>query len=288
MKKTVGNHPTPLFTPTSVGTSLKHIYYEEVLNTKPAIDFFEVHSENYMSRGGSNLAWLMAIREHYPLSLHGVGLSLGSAQPLNQDHLKALKTLIERTEPILVSEHLSWSIVDGIYLNDLLPIPYTKESLDIFSTHILETQDFLGRSILIENPSSYLYYPKNDYDEVTFLKELVRRTGCGLLLDVNNVFVSAHNNKFSAQNYLEHLPQGVVGQIHLAGHNRSHPYYIDDHGQAVQDEVWALYQLALGFLGPAPTLIEWDQDLPSLQILQKEAQKAKDFMIRSAQRAAVA
>jgi uncharacterized protein len=288
MQKTKDSCPTSPLAPTSVGTSLKHIHYQEILDTKPDIDFFEVHSENYMSRGGTHLAWLRAIGDHYPLSLHGVGLSLGSAQPLDQEHLKALKILIERTAPVLVSEHLSWSIVDGIYLNDLLPIPYTQESLDLFSAHILEAQDFLGRSLLIENPSSYLYYPKNEYDEVTFLKELARRTGCGLLLDVNNIFVSAYNNNFSAQNYLDHLPQGVVGQIHLAGHNREHTYYIDDHGQAVQDEVWALYQSALEHLGPAPTLIEWDQDLPALGVLQQEAQKAKDLMTRRVPRAAVA
>jgi hypothetical protein len=262
-----------------VGVSLKHCYYEEVIENKPRIDFFEVHSENYMSKGGTSLAWLEAIREAYPISLHGVSLSLGSAEKLNKTHLQKLKNLIERINPILISDHLSWSIIDGIYLNDLLPIPYTKESLEIMSDHISEAQDYLGRTLLIENPSSYLYFPHNEYSEPQFLNELVSRTGCKLLLDVNNIYVSSYNNNFDPYEYLENIPLNVVEEIHLAGHNRSHKFYIDDHGCRVQDEVWELFKNALRRFGRVPTLIEWDDNIPELFILLEEAQKAKAYQL---------
>lgn len=249
------------------------------MESHPLIDFFEVHSENYMSDGGCSLAWLEAIREYYPLSLHGVSLSLGAAQELDKNHLKGLKILIKRVDPFLISDHLSWNIIDGVYLNDLLPIPYTKESLQVISDHILEAQDYIGRAFLIENPSSYLYFPKNEYSEPQFLTELVKKTGCNLLLDVNNIYVSSHNNKFDPNEYLNEIPHNVVGEIHLAGHNRDHQFYIDDHGGPVHIEVWELYKKALMRFGMIPTLIEWDNNIPKLSILLREAEKAKKFQI---------
>jgi len=265
--------------PAKAGVSLKHCYYEEIIENKPAIDFFEVHSENYMSEGGCSLAWLEAIREFYPISLHGVSLSLGTAQKLDKDHLKKLKSLIERIDPFLVSDHLSWSVIDGTYLNDLLPIPYTKESLEVMSNHILEAQNYLGRTLLIENPSSYLYFPKNEYSEPQFLTELVNKTGCKLLLDVNNIYVSSHNNKFDPDEYLEKIPLKSIEEIHLAGHNRSQQFYIDDHGCHVQEEVWELYKKALKRFGIIPALIEWDDNIPELGVLLSEAEKAKNYQV---------
>lgn len=270
---------SPLEPPVKAGVSLKHCYYEEVLEDKPIIDFFEVHSENHMSKGGSSLAWLEAIREFYPISLHGVSLSLGTAQDLNKVHLEKLKNLIQRIDPFLVSDHLSWSIIDGVYLNDLLPILYTKESLEIMSDHILEAQEYLGRTLLIENPSSYLYFPKNDYSEPQFLTELVKKTGCKLLLDVNNIYVSSYNNKFDPHEYLEGIPLNVIEEMHLAGHNRTHKFYIDDHGCRVQTEVWELYKTALKRFGRIPTLIEWDDNVPKLSILLEEAEQAKKYQV---------
>ncbi|MCI5058565.1 MAG: DUF692 domain-containing protein [Flavobacteriales bacterium] len=268
-----------LETPAKAGVSLKHCYYEEVIENKPAIDFFEVHSENYMSEGGCSLAWLEAVREFYSISLHGASLSLGTAQKLDKDHLKKLKNLIGRIDPFLVSDHLSWSVIDGTYLNDLLPIPYTKESLEVMSNHIVEAQDYLGRTLLIENPSSYLYFPKNEYSEPQFLTELVNKTGCKLLLDVNNIYVSSHNNKFDPNEYLEEIPLKIIEEIHLAGHNRSHQFYIDDHGCCVQTEVWELYKKALERFGIISTLIEWDDNIPELGILLSEAEKAKNYQV---------
>lgn len=268
-----------LGTSAKVGVSLKHCYYEEALEDKPNVDFFEVHSENYMSEGGCSLAWLEAIREFYPISLHGVSLSLGTAQKLDKDHLKKLKSLIERIDPFLVSDHLSWSVIDGTYLNDLLPIPYTKESLLVISDHILEAQDYLERILLIENPSSYIYFPQNEYSEPQFLSEIVKKTGCKLLLDVNNIYVSSHNNKFDPHKYLEGVPLNVIEEIHLAGHNRDHKFYIDDHGCCVQEEVWKLYKKSLERFGRIPTLIEWDDNIPKLGVLLSEAEKAKNYQV---------
>ncbi len=266
-------------TPAIVGVSLKHRYYEEVVEHKPAINFFEVHSENYLSKGGCSLAWLETIRESYPISLHGVGLSLGTAERLDRTHLEKLKDLIQRIDPLFVSDHLSWSVLNGIYLNDLLPIPYTDESLGVMCDHIQETQDFLGRALLIENPSSYLYFPENEYTEPQFLSELVKKTGCKLLLDVNNIYVSSYNNQSDAEDYIERIPLNCIEEIHLAGHNRDHKFYIDNHGCRVQDEVWELYKAAIQRFGRIPTLIEWDDNIPDLSVLLSEAQKAKQYQV---------
>jgi uncharacterized protein (UPF0276 family) len=274
--------------PATAGVSLKHTYYHEVVQSNPPIDFFEVHSENYMTEGGCSLAWLETIRELYPISLHGVSLSLGSAQDLDKRYLQSLKILIERIDPCFVSDHLSWSMIEGVYMNDLLPLPYTKESLQQISDHISEAQDFLGRTLFIENPSSYMYFPKNEFTEPEFLADMVKRTGCKLLLDVNNIYVSAHNNNFDAASYIDSLPQGIIGEMHLAGHNRKGRYYIDDHGCSVHDEVWELYKRAISRFGSVPTMIEWDSHIPPLSILLNEAQKAKGIMQEYGQYAATA
>jgi uncharacterized protein (UPF0276 family) len=262
-----------------VGVSLKHSYYDEVIENQPCIDFFEVHSENYMSEGGCSLAALVAIREFYPISLHGVSLSLGMATGLDQDHLNRLKKLIQKIDPFLVSDHLSWSRVGGVYLNDLLPLPYTKESLKVLSDHIGEVQDFLCRPLLIENPSSYLYFSTSDYSEQQFLAELVKRTGCKLLLDVNNIYVSSYNNNFDPKQYIDEIPLNVVEEIHLAGHNRNQKFYIDDHGCKIHPDVWDLYKKALIRFGNIPTLIEWDSNVPKLSVLLEEAETAKIYQV---------
>jgi uncharacterized protein (UPF0276 family) len=250
----------------------------EILETRPAIGWFEVHSENYFADGGHSLQSLDCIRADYPLSLHGVGLSLGSCDPLNLDHLHRLKTLIVRCDPGLVSEHLSWSSVGGRYANDLLPLPYTEEALQHLCWRIDQTQEFLSRSILLENPSTYLRYADSIIPEWEFLGEVARRTGCGILLDVNNVHVSASNHGDDAVAYLRHLDPRQIGEIHLAGFETGSDLLIDTHNRPVGTEVWALYQLALDRFGRCPTLIEWDADIPALAVLLGEATQAQTML----------
>ncbi len=236
-----------------------------------------MHSENYFG-GGKPLAFLESARAHYPLGLHGVGLSLGTAGPLDRAHLARIRTLIERMQPALVSEHVSWSVTGGVYLNDLLPLPYTEESLQVICAHVQETQDFLGRQILVENPSSYLQFAHSTIPEWEFVAEIARRSGCGLLLDINNVYVSACNHGFDTERYVEAMPADAVQEIHLAGHAVRQigeaTLRIDDHGSAVCDAVWQLYRAALRRLGPVPTLIEWDSNIPELPTLVAEATTA--------------
>lgn len=239
----------------------------------------EIHSENFFAPGGPRMAQLAQVRKHYPVSCHGVGLSLGTAEGVDRDHLQTLRSLIDRINPILVSEHLSFSVVDGIYVNDLLPLPYTEEALEVVTRNIDQTQDVLGRQILIENPSSYLTFTDSTLTEWAFLSALVERTDCGLLLDVNNIYVSAQNNGMDAAAYLDGIPGDAVQEIHLAGHTVSSTdddrLLIDTHGDVVADPVWALYEKALNKIGPRPTLIEWDTDIPDLNILTAEAGKAQ-------------
>ena len=265
--------------PARAGIGLRAKHYREVVATRPPVGWFEVHSENYFGAGGPPHYYLEQVRRNYPLSLHGVGLSLGSADELNRTHLEKLKALIQRYEPGLVSDHLSWSSVDGRYLNDLLPLPYTEESLRHVAARVSAAQDFLGREILIENPSSYLQYRHSDMGEAEFLAELSVRSGCGILLDVNNIHVSASNHGFDAQAYLRAIPPARVREIHLAGHTvNQYPegeILIDTHNACVCDAVWALYRDALTHVGPVPTLIEWDTDLPALSVLLDEARKAE-------------
>lgn len=264
--------------PAAAGIGLRATHYREVLETRPPVAWWEVHSENYFGDGGAPHYYLERIRAAYPLSLHGVGLSLGSADPLNREHLAKLRRLIERYQPALVSEHLSWSSVDGRYLNDLLPLPYTEEALGHVAGRVREAQEYLGRQILIENPSTYLRFVDSTLSEVEFLRELAARSGCGLLLDVNNVYVSAANHGFDALQYIQAVPKDTVREIHLAGHTvKRHDdgeILIDTHDDVVCDAVWRLYDQTIRHLGPRPTLIEWDAKLPPLSLLLDEARTA--------------
>ncbi len=265
-----------------VGICLKAKHYDDILTTRPAIGWLEVHSENYLGRGGPSLVFLESIRQHYPISLHGVSLSLGSSEPLDQNLLQQLKALIGRIDPILVSEHLSWSRMSGHYMNDLLPLPYTQETLDIVCANIDQTQEFLGRKILIENPSAYIAFKDSTMEEPDFLTQIAHKTGCQLLFDVNNIYVSGNNNDFSPQDYIQQIDPKLVGEIHLAGHARrqigEHTLLIDDHGSRVCDDVWNLYKKAIERFGPVSTLIEWDADVPTLEVLVEEAHKAQGII----------
>ena len=265
----------------TAGIGLRSAHVAEVVATRPAVAFFEVHAENYMG-GGPALAALERLRWDYPLSLHGVGLSLGGADLLDARHLARFKQLVDRIEPQLVSEHLAWSLAGGTYLNHLLPLPYDAESLDAVCRHVAQVQETLGRRILVENPSRYLRFEHSTIPEPQFLAELVHRTHCGLLLDVNNVYVSCRNFDEDPIAYLDALPAGAIGEIHLAGHTANaadgRTVLIDDHGSPVVGPVWHLYARALERIGQVPTLIEWDTNLPALAVLLGEAAKAGQFL----------
>lgn len=265
--------------PASAGIGLRAQHYRAMLDSRPAVGWLEVHPENYFGDGGASHHYLERIRRDYPLSLHGVGLSLGSVDPLCQGHLAKLKGLMERYAPALVSEHLSWSSVDGCYCNDLLPLPYTEEALQHVATRVAATQEYLGCPLLVENPSRYLRYVDSPIPEWEFLAELIRRTGCRLLLDVNNLYVSACNLGEDPQCYLRGLPYDAVAEIHLAGHTVKQLddciVRIDTHDQPVAAAVWELYEVAIARFGPRPTLIEWDSRLPPLAELVGEAVNAQ-------------
>lgn len=260
--------------PANAGIGLRAKHYQDILSAPPAIGWFEAHSENYFAEGGQPLYYLERIRSRYPLSLHGVGLSLGSTDTLNREHLRKLKSLIARFEPGLVSEHLSWGSVSERYFNDLLPLPYTEEALTHVANRIMQVQDFLGRQILVENVSSYLQFKQSTIPEWAFLAEISARSGCGILLDVNNIYVSAVNHQFDPLAYLHAIPAEAVQEIHLAGFDSDGECLIDTHGKAVCDDVWTLYRHALTHVGNVPTLIEWDTDIPALSVLLEEARKA--------------
>jgi len=265
--------------PARAGVGLKPEHYRDILEAAPDLGWFEIHAENYMGEGGPPHAYLTAVRERYPLSLHGVGLSIGGAGPLDREHLARLRALADRYQPALFSEHLAWSSHETVYLNDLLPLPYTEETLQRVCAHVDEVQETLQRPMLLENPSTYVAFAETSMSEVDFLRDIVRRTGCGLLLDVNNVFVQATNHGFDAIGYLDSFPAEHVGEIHLGGHAEDEDddgsaLLIDDHGRAVADPVWALYAYALARTGPTPTLIEWDNDVPSWPALYAEAKRA--------------
>lgn len=273
--------------PAGAGVGLKPEHYSEILLTRPPVGWFEVHAENYMGAGGPPHHYLSAIRDRYPLSVHGVGLSIGSHGPLDAGHLKSLKRVCDRYEPGLVSEHLAWSTHDGIYLNDLLPVPYTEETLNRVADHIDEVQDTLQRRILLENPSTYVAFRDSDMSEIEFLAGIAGRTGCGLLLDVNNVHVSATNHAWDAAAYIDGFPAEHVGEIHLGGHDGDigddgEALLIDAHGSPVADPVWALYERAIARCGAMPTLIERDNDVPAWDVLFAEARRADEAMAASA------
>lgn len=263
--------------PRGTGIGLRPPHVAEVAATRPAIPWLEVHTENSL-HGGPGVEALADLRRDYPIALHGVGLSLGSAGGLDGRHLGRVAALVERLQPAAVSEHLSWSIAGGVYLDHLLPLPYTDEALELVCRHVEQAQAALRRPLLIENPSSYLRFASSTLDEPAFLAELARRTGCGLLCDVNNVHVTCVNFGLDPIAWLDALPPAVVGEIHLAGHARNavgdRVVLIDDHGSRVRPEVWALFAHAVERLGPVPALVEWDTDLPPLPVLLEEARTA--------------
>ncbi len=269
--------------PVRAGVGLKARHYRTILEEEPDIGWFEVHPENYMGAGGPPHRYLSAVRERYPLSLHGVGLSIGGDRPLDKAHLARLKALIERYGPGLFSEHLAWSTHDEGYLNDLLPLPYTRETLARVAEHVDEVQQAVGRRMLLENPSTYVRFAETDMAEVAFIAELVDRTGCGLLLDVNNVYVQATNHGFDPEAYIDAFPVEHVGEIHLAGFARQEddlgePLLIDAHDREVDRIVWDLYARAIRRSGPVPTLIEWDANVPEWPVLHAEAMRAEAVM----------
>lgn len=267
------------------GASFRPEHFDAIAEDAGFGGFFEVHAENYMGAGGPPHLALAAIRQRFPLSMHGVCMSIGGPQPLDGDHLARFAGVIERYEPAVVSEHLAWSTHDDIFFSDLLPLPYTQETLDHVCAHIDQVQEAIGRQILMENPATYLLFPESTFSETGFIREMARRTGCGLLLDVNNVFVSATNHRFSASDYLADFPLDLVGEIHLAGHDEQRddegqPLLIDTHDRAVSDPVWSLYETVIDRTGPVPTLVEWDSDVPAWNVLRAEADAARRILER--------
>lgn len=262
--------------PPRAGLGLKPQHYAEIIEGEPDIGFFEVHAENYMGDGGPPHRYLAAIVERYPLSLHGVGLSIGGEGPLNRDHLRRLRGLIDRYAPQSFSEHLAWSSHEDTSLNDLLPLPYTNSTLDRVVAHVDEVQQVLGRAMLLENPSTYVLFAESTIDEIDFLAAIAQRTGCGLLLDVNNVMVSSVNHHLDPFSYIERFPVHAVGEIHLAGYDETtdqagERLLIDAHGSRVSPDVFALFRHTLGRTGPVPTLVEWDNNVPAFAMLADEA-----------------
>lgn len=269
--------------PARAGVGLKAEHYQHILTSAPDVGFFEIHAENYMGAGGPPHRYLASIRELYPLSLHGVGLSIGATQPIDENHLQKLGELIRRYRPGLFSEHLAWSTHETTFLNDLLPAPYTSETLARVSEHIDQVQTVLGSQMLLENPSSYVWLAESTWSETSFIAEIVRRTGCGLLLDVNNIHVSCTNQQWNAEHYIDDFPLSHVQEIHLAGHEREidekgRPLLIDTHDKSVDEVVWNLFRRVIKRLGPVPTLIEWDTKVPSWPTLHGEAVMADILM----------
>ncbi len=266
-----------------IGIGLRHPHYKQVLEDLPSIGWFEVHSENFFANGGINAQLITQVSLNYPLSLHGVGLSLGSASGVSYEHLARLANLIERINPQFVSEHLSWGQVNGIFMPDLLPVPYTQESFQVLKQNILITQDFLKREIFIENPSSYIEYHASEQQEAQFLVELCKATGAKILLDVNNIFVSASNHGWDAKQYIDSIQKGLVKEIHIAGHStktlpNNQILRIDTHDSFVCSEVWDLYAYAIERFGSTPTLLEWDAEIPALSVLIDEASKCETYL----------
>ena len=273
--------------PTTPGVGYKAQHYGAILNDPAPVGWLEVHAENYMGDGGRPLAQMRHLAERFPISVHGVGLSIGGEAPLDAAHLERLRRLCDWLNPASFSEHLAWSTHDGAFLNDLLPLPYTDATLARVADHVDQVQQVLGRRMLLENPSSYLSFDESTWAETDFLAEIARRTGCGLLLDVNNVFVSAVNLGLSAQDYVAAFDMDGVGEIHLGGHDEDaddagRPLLIDSHGRAVADPVWSLLDKVLSRSGPRPVLIEWDNDVPDWPVLAAEAGRAADALARLA------
>ena len=265
--------------PPRPGVGFKAQHYGGILADPGAVAWLEVHAENYMGAGGRPLAQLRALAERFPISVHGVGLSIGGEAPLDRDHLARLTNLVDWLKPARFSEHLAWSTHDGAFFNDLLPLPYTDATLARVADHIDQVQEALGRQMLLENPATYLAFAETTWEETDFLAELVRRTGCGLLLDVNNVYVACTNRAADPTAYIDAFPLDAVGEIHLGGHDAQEdehgtPLLIDSHGAPVVDPVWALYARTIAQAGPRSTLIEWDNDVPDWPVLAAEAARA--------------
>ena len=269
------------------GTSFKHEHLQAIIHQGKHEGFFEVHAENYMGAGGPPHRALEQIRRDYPLSLHGVCMSIGGPEPLDFCHLERFRSLVARYEPALVSEHLAWSTHETTYFNDLLPLPYTKATLARVEDHIDQVQHAISRPILLENPSTYIAFSESTMSETDFLRALARRSGCGLLLDVNNVFVSATNQGYSPADYLADFPQSHVGEIHLAGHaeqadDEGELLLIDSHDRKIADPVWTLFESVVAQCGPVPTLVEWDSSIPGWPMLRAEAEAAQAILDRHA------
>ena len=273
--------------PSRSGLCLKPQHYQDILQSLPAVGWFEVHAENYLGYGGAPLHYLEKIRAHYELSVHGVGLSIGSAQGIDEQHLTRVANMVERFQPASFSEHLAWSTHNDQFYSDLLPVPYNKEVEELVCQHINQIQDRLNRQILLENPSNYLTMENSTQEETHMLNNIVNRTGCGLLLDVNNVYISAHNCGYDALDYISALPLDEVGEIHLAGHATDtavpdEPLLIDTHDRKVSDPVWKLYEATLNLTGAKPTLIEWDADVPEWSMFLNELNQADKLLDSSA------
>jgi len=260
--------------PASAGIGLRSAHHDALLAERPAVGFIEAHTENYFHDGGAAVRALLRARADYPLSLHGVGLGLGSAEGIDRQHLARVKLAIQRFEPALVSEHACWGHAGGEHFNDLLPLPYTEEAAQLLARHVAEAQDVLGTQLLIENVSAYVAFEHSRLTEWEFLGAVVGGSGCALLLDVNNVYVNAQNLGLDAGAFLAGLPAGSVREIHVAGHARNGSVLIDDHGSKVCEEVWDLYRVAITRFGPQPTLVEWDNHIPPLEELVAEARRA--------------
>jgi len=277
--------------PRRAGVGFKPEHFAAINDASQPVGFFEVHAENYMGAGGPPHAQLGKLRQDYALSIHGVGLSIGSMQPLDADHLARLKVVCDRYEPESFSEHLAWSTHDTTFLNDLLPLPYTETTLTQVCAHIDEVQTLLGRQMLLENPATYLLFEESTIEEVDFLAETARRTGCGLLLDVNNVFVAATNHRLDPRDYLKRFPVQSVREIHLSGHSETiddagAPLLIDSHDTPMKDPVWELYEELITRTGPIASLVEWDNDVPEWPLLRAEAEAADAILRRAAKRRA--
>lgn len=265
----------PIDTLSGAGIGLRSSHYQDVLKGLPKVPWFEALTDNYMNEGGLPHYYLDQVRSHYPITFHGVGMSLGSTDPLDHNYLTRLKELIERYQPVHISDHLCWSALNGLHGNDLFPMPYTEEALRHISDKIAQVQDFLGQRILIENVSSYLSYKDSMMSEAQFLAEVVARADCDLLCDVNNIYVSASNHEFDPVSYLDLLPSERIKELHLAGYEDVGTHLLDTHGARVHEPVWELYAHVIERFGPIPTLLEWDTDIPVFSVLQEERDKAQ-------------
>jgi len=277
--------------PCCAGVGYKARHLDNILNAPSSIGWLEIHAENYMGEGGRPIAQLKRLREIFPISCHGVGLSIGGEGPLDTDHLARLKHLVDWLDPGLFSEHLAWSTHEGHFLNDLLPVPYTRNVMNRVVDHIQQVQDTIDRQMLLENPSTYCTFEQSDMSEVDFLTEVANRSGCGLLLDINNVFVSAINQKFNPKDYIDTYPLHLISEVHLGGHEEDIDDYgdrllIDNHARQVVDPVWELYKYTLKQSGPRPTLIEWDNNIPAWDVLAHEAKQANIILAKTTSMAA--